>query len=83
MPLTVAEIVEHPAFEHVIHKLSPTKNDTLAVAKGRGGPFNMAYEIHGTGPIHLVVSRPSFSHEEHAWTSFDLNLTLQHLHSRF
>lgn len=66
MPLTFAEIVEHPAFEHVIYKLSPTKKGTLAVAKGRGGPFNIAYEIHGTGPIHLVVSRPSSSYREHA-----------------
>lgn len=54
MPLTFAELVEHPAFEHIIYKLSPTKKGTLAVAKGRGGPFNIAYEIHGTGPIHLV-----------------------------
>lgn len=65
MPLTVAEIVEHPAFQQVIYNLSPTKKGTLAVAKGRGGPFNIAYEIHGTGSIHVVVSQPSSSPQEH------------------
>lgn len=54
MPLTAAEIIEHSAFPHVIHNLPPTKKGTVAVAQGRGGPLNIAYEIHGHGPIHLV-----------------------------
>lgn len=60
MPLTFAELVGHPEFQNVIHSLPPTQKGTVAVAKGRGGPFNIAYEIHGTGPIHIVVRR-SFS----------------------
>lgn len=69
MALTCAELVEHPAFEDVIHNLPPTKKGTSAVATGRGGPFNISYEIHGTGPIHLVVSRPSSSHQGYAFVS--------------
>lgn len=65
MPLTSAQIVGHPAFQHAILNLPPTEEGTLAVAKGRGGPFNIAYEIHGTGPIHLVVSRLSYYRQEH------------------
>lgn len=57
MPLTAAEIVEHPAFkQNVIWDLKPTKKAKCSVAKGRGGPFNLMYEIHGTGPIHMIVS---------------------------
>lgn len=54
MPLTSAEIVEHPAFKDVIWDLKPTTKGKCAVATGRGGPFNIAYEIHGTGPIRTV-----------------------------
>ena len=56
MPLTAAEIIEHPAFEHVIRDLRPTKKGKVSVAKGRGGPFNIAYEVHGFGSNHIVVS---------------------------
>ncbi len=57
MPLTAAEIVQHPAFkQNVIWDLKPTKKAKCSVAKGRGGPFNLMYEIHGTGPIHMIVS---------------------------
>ena len=28
----------------------------MAVAAGRGGPIKVAYEVHGNGPIHLMVS---------------------------
>ena len=56
MPLTSAEIVEHPAFQEVIWDLKPTTKGKGAVAAGRGGPFDIAYETHGTGPIRTVVS---------------------------
>ena len=56
-PLTSAEIVQHPAFKDVIWDLPPTTKGNCAVASTRrGGPFNIAYEIHGTGPIHTIVS---------------------------
>ena len=54
-PLTAAEIVQHPEFEHVTWDLPPTKKGKVAVAKGRGGPLDIAYEVHGHGPIHLLV----------------------------
>lgn len=54
-PLTAAEIVQHPEFKHAIWDLSPTKRGKVDVAKGRGGPFRLAYQIHGHGPVCLVV----------------------------
>ena len=57
MPLTAAEVVQHPGFEHVIWNLPPTKKAKFGVAKGRGGPLNIAYEVHGKGPVHVVVSK--------------------------
>ena len=59
MPLTAAEVAEHAAFkEPVIWELEPTKKGKYAVAQGRGGLFDLAYEIHGVGPVHIVVSWP-------------------------
>lgn len=55
MPLTTSEILQHPAFQSVIQDLPPTKKGIVSVANSRGGPINIAYEIHGSGPIHLVV----------------------------
>ena len=57
MPLTAAQIIEHPAFEHVIRDLPPAKKGKVPVAKGRGGPFNIAYEVHGSGTTQIVVSK--------------------------
>lgn len=36
--------------------LKPAEKGKIAVAKGRGGPIQISYEIHGTGPMNLVVS---------------------------
>ncbi|KAI9852656.1 MAG: hypothetical protein M1838_006113 [Thelocarpon superellum] len=49
-----AEIVKHPEFPHVTWDLPPAEKGKLAVARGRGGPFNIAYEVHGHGPIHML-----------------------------
>ncbi|KAF2834487.1 alpha/beta-hydrolase [Patellaria atrata CBS 101060] len=54
IPMTAAEIVQHPEYPHVWWELKPEKKGLCPVAKGRGGPFNIAYEVHGQGPIHLV-----------------------------
>ncbi|KAI9803670.1 MAG: hypothetical protein M1833_000582 [Piccolia ochrophora] len=53
-PLSVDEAVKHPEFDSVIWSLQPTEKGRLPVASGRGGPFNVAYEVHGKGPIPLV-----------------------------
>ncbi|CBY00577.1 similar to alpha/beta hydrolase [Plenodomus lingam JN3] len=53
-PLTVEELLAHPEFEHLVWDLEPEKKGKLAVAKDRGGPINIAYEVHGHGDRHLV-----------------------------
>ena len=58
MALTAAEIVKHPGFQYVVWDLPAASKGKVPVANARGGPFDIAYEIHGNGPIHLVVSRP-------------------------
>jgi hypothetical protein len=54
-PMTAEEVQAHPEFPHVIWDLKPTSKGKVRVAKGRGGPFDIAYEVHGHGPIHMVV----------------------------
>ncbi|KZF24166.1 alpha/beta hydrolase [Xylona heveae TC161] len=54
MPLTAAEIVQLPEFKNVVWDLKPTKKGRVPVAKGRGGPFELSYEVHGQGPLRLV-----------------------------
>ncbi|KAF7126187.1 hypothetical protein CNMCM5793_002609 [Aspergillus hiratsukae] len=54
-PLTAQEILAHPAYETVEWKLPPTTSGRALVAQNRrGGPINLNYEIHGTGPVKLV-----------------------------
>ncbi|KAF2139749.1 uncharacterized protein K452DRAFT_275235 [Aplosporella prunicola CBS 121167] len=53
-PMTAAEVEKHPEFPYVTWDLKPEKKGKLAVAAGRGGPLNIAYEIHGHGPCHIV-----------------------------
>jgi hypothetical protein len=57
-PLTAAEIVNHPEFKTVTWNLKPSAKGEVNVAEGRGGPIKIAYEVHGTGPLHLVVHVP-------------------------
>lgn len=55
-PLTAAEIEKHPEFDKVVWDLKPAKRGKATVAEGRwGGPMNINYEVHGNGPIRLVV----------------------------
>ena len=35
--------------------LKPSAKGEIQVAQDRGGPITIAYELHGHGPIHLVV----------------------------
>ncbi|KAL4923434.1 alpha/beta fold hydrolase, partial [Aspergillus undulatus] len=54
-PLTAAEVVAHPAYQHLDWNLPPTTTGTCPVAQNRrGGPINLYYQIHGTGPTKLV-----------------------------
>lgn len=54
--LTAAQLEQHPELPHVTWPLQPTQRGKVTVAHGRGGPFNIAYEIHGRGPKLLLVS---------------------------
>lgn len=54
--MTAEELLKHPEYNHTIWDLKPEKQGKAAVAKDRGGPINIAYEVHGHGNRHLVVS---------------------------
>jgi hypothetical protein len=56
--LTAQEIISHPEFAYVNWNLAPTRKERIPIGRGRGGPFRIAYEIHGSGPIHTVVGLP-------------------------
>ncbi|KAF9891471.1 hypothetical protein FE257_003937 [Aspergillus nanangensis] len=54
-PLTAEEIVAHPAFDSLDWNLPPSTSGTCPVAQSRrGGPFNLYYETHGTGPVKVI-----------------------------
>jgi len=59
-PLTAEELLRHPEYPYTIWDLKPAHKGKAVVAKDRGGPFNIAYEIHGHGDRHLVVSGSTF-----------------------
>lgn len=61
MPLSAAELVAHSGYKSVVWDLKPTSSGKCSVGAGRGGPFDLAYEIHGTGPNHLIVFAPARS----------------------
>jgi hypothetical protein len=54
-PLTAQELQKHPEYDHTIWKLDPDHHGTAPVAKDRGGPIDIAYEVHGHGPRRIVV----------------------------
>lgn len=49
------ETVNHLAYPGTVWGLEPHQQGKVAAAKDRGGPVNIAWEIHGSGPIKLVV----------------------------
>jgi len=55
-PLTAEELQKHPEYEHTVWDLKPDQQGKVAVAKDRGGPINIAYEVHGHGDRKIVVS---------------------------
>ncbi|RDL31159.1 uncharacterized protein BP5553_09948 [Venustampulla echinocandica] len=50
----VAQILSSPAYPDTVWNLTPTQSGKVPVAEGRGGPFNIDYEVHGKGDIKLV-----------------------------
>lgn len=55
-PLPADELVKHPEYDHTIWALKPDHQGDVQVAHDRAGPIRIAYEVHGHGPRHLVVS---------------------------
>lgn len=53
-PLTAVEVQAHPEFPHVHWKLKAEREGRVGVAAGRGGPFELAYELHGHGPSRII-----------------------------
>ncbi|KAK3713019.1 hypothetical protein LTR37_008704 [Vermiconidia calcicola] len=53
-PLTAAEVEAHPEYPHINWDLKAEKGGKIDVAAGRGGPFKLAYELHGHGPRKIV-----------------------------
>lgn len=54
--MTAEQLQKHPEYPYVHWKLEPEKSGKVEVARGRrGGPFNIYYEVHGQGPIRMVV----------------------------
>lgn len=88
-PMTAEELQKHPEYEHTIWKLTPTQEGKVAVAKDRGGPINIAYEVHGHGERKLVVSSiQTLSHSRRQVLECYCCLTIEvaggsDLHSRF
>jgi hypothetical protein len=55
-PLTAAEVQAHPEFPYITWDLKPQSQGKLSVAKTRGGPLDIAWEVHGEGENKMVVS---------------------------
>jgi hypothetical protein len=54
--MKAAELEAHPEFPYLTWPLEPSQKGKLPVAKGRGGPLNISYEVHGHGPRKMIVS---------------------------
>ncbi|KAJ8126828.1 hypothetical protein O1611_g6810 [Lasiodiplodia mahajangana] len=52
---SVDEVVKTDAFPTAIWQLEPHQEGMLPVAVGRGGPFKIHWEVHGDGPVKLVL----------------------------
>ncbi|KAI0517096.1 Alpha/Beta hydrolase protein [Xylaria bambusicola] len=52
---SVDEVVKTDAFPTAVWQLEPHRDGMLPVAAGRGGPFNIHWEVHGEGPVKLVL----------------------------
>ncbi|KAI7371367.1 alpha/beta-hydrolase [Hortaea werneckii] len=52
--LSADQVQNHPEFQHVNWDLPYEKRELIDVAAGRGGPFKLAYELHGRGPSKIV-----------------------------
>ncbi|KHN95553.1 uncharacterized protein MAM_06610 [Metarhizium album ARSEF 1941] len=49
------ETTQHPAYKSAVWKLQPHSSGSLPVARGRGSPVHIYWEVHGSGPTKLVL----------------------------
>lgn len=52
---SVEDVVKSPAFPTAMWQLEPHRSGLLSVAADRGGPLNISWEIHGDGPLQLIL----------------------------
>jgi pimeloyl-ACP methyl ester carboxylesterase len=70
----IADVLKHPAYHTSVWNLEPDRKGLTPVAEGRGGPIKISWEIHGVGPIKLLVrmvylpTPPSLTHPVHSLT---------------
>ncbi|KAH7070760.1 Alpha/Beta hydrolase protein [Paraphoma chrysanthemicola] len=53
-PMTAEALLKHPEYDYAIWDLKPVQKGKVAAANGRGGPIDIAYEVHGSGDKHMV-----------------------------
>ncbi|KAF4124915.1 alpha/beta hydrolase fold, partial [Geosmithia morbida] len=52
---SLEETINHPSYGSTVWALEPHRSGLCPAAQDRGGPINIAWEIHGDGPIKLVL----------------------------
>lgn len=52
---SIDETLNHPAYPGAKWDLIPDSQGKASVAKDRSGPIDIAWQIHGHGPIKIVV----------------------------
>lgn len=53
--MTTEEILAHPEYPHIVWALKPTRSGIHPCGATRGGPYNIAWQLHGHGPRHLIL----------------------------
>jgi hypothetical protein len=71
-PLSAAEVQNHPEFPYITWDLKPNSMGKLSVAKNRGGPLDIAWEVHGEGENKMVVSVFSSSFIIFLWSFYSV-----------
>ncbi|KAI0895620.1 alpha/beta-hydrolase [Annulohypoxylon nitens] len=52
---SVEDVAKSPAFPTAMWQLEPHQSGLLPVAAGRGGPLKISWEVHGDGPVKLIL----------------------------
>ncbi|KAI2463488.1 alpha/beta-hydrolase [Annulohypoxylon bovei var. microspora] len=52
---SVEDVAKSPAFPTAMWQLEPHQAGLLPVAIGRGGPIDISWEVHGDGPVKLIL----------------------------